>query len=143
MGTTIPGNGLQERLHGIQRAVHRPSTGTVGKIEGKILQVYDHDTITADNVPQELCLAIIRKPGRMYCECKLANNRIVYLPLKESPEHIYAIYGDAKLIEGRPCYVVYYDNNIHLGEVVIAAQEGTALRDTKNSTNVFDIGGIF
>ena len=140
---TISGSALQDHLHKINRQVHRPSFGVAGKIEGTIQKVYDRDTIPGATIPNELCLALLRKPGRIYCECKLANGMTVYLPLKESPELIYAIYGDAQLIEGRPCHVLYYDRNVHLGEIVIAGDEYNALKETKNGSNVLDIGGIF
>jgi hypothetical protein len=140
---TIPGNALQDHLHKTARQIHKPSFGTSGKMEGVIRKVYDRDTITQDNIPNELCLALLRKPGRLYCKCELVNGLVVYLPFKDSPELIYAIYGDAQLIEGRPCHVLYYDRNVRAGEVVVAPDEYNALKETKNVSNVLDIGGIF
>jgi hypothetical protein len=140
---TVPGNALQDHMRNQQKVIKRPSFGMRGTRRGILIKVYDRDTLDGAEVPGELARAIARRPGRLYGQVKLPGGEMLYLPFLLSPEIIYSVYGDSKLIEGRAVNVVFYDRNIHLGEIDLIPQENMSLRDTKNTTNVFDIGGIF
>jgi hypothetical protein len=140
---TVPGNSLQESFRNQQKMAKRPSYGMRGKRRATILKVYDRDTIPDTGVPGELARLISTKPGRVYGQVKLNTGEILYLPFQLTPEFLYSVYGDSKLIEGRPANVVFYDRRIHMGEIVIIGDESKPLKETKDSTAVFDIGSIF
>lgn len=139
---TVPGNALQEQMRGQQKIIKRPSFGVEGVRRGVLLKVYDRDTLEEIGVPGQLARPISLRPGRLYGQVKLESGEILYLPFKWTPEIIYSVYGDSKLIEGRAVNVVFYDD-IHHGKIDILGEETKSLKDTKNSTNIFDIGGIF
>ncbi len=139
---TVPGNALQDHMRNQQKIIKRPSFGVRGSRRGILVKVYDRDTIEGSEVPGELSKAISMRPGRLYGQVKLISGDTYYLAFALSPEVIYSTYGDSKLIEGRAINVVFYDRNIHLGEIDLIPQDTVALRDTFTTTNVFDIGDI-
>lgn len=140
---TVPGNALQQNQQNHMKMQKRPVFGMRGHRRATILKVYDRDTIPDIGVPGELARLISTKPGRVYGQVKLNTGEILYLPFQLSPEFLYSIYGDSKLIEGRMANVVFYDRRIHMGEIVILSDERKPLKETKDSTSVFDIGSIF
>lgn len=140
---TVPGNALQEHHKNLSKLIRKPSYGVKSIRPGTVVKVFDQDTLDTGTVPGELSRLLITKPGRIYGQVKLDTGELIYLPFQGNPEMIYAIYGDSKMIEGRAVHIVFYDRRVKFGEIVIAPEERKVLTDTKYSTNVFDIGGIF
>ena len=140
--STVPGNALQDKFSRLNQQARRPAYGMLGVVSGLLLKVYDRDTLQGAEVPGELARAIKKRPGVLYGQVKLESGKLLYLPFKQSPELIYAIHGNSKLIEGQKINVLCYDRNVHLGEIVFVA-DTRSLQDTSTTTNVFDIGGIF
>jgi hypothetical protein len=140
---TIPGNILQLNQQNQMKMMKRPSFGMRGHRRATIIKVYDRDTLDDSEIPGELARALATKPGRIYGQVKLTTGETLYLAFALSPELIYTIFGDSKLIEGRAANVVFYDRNVHAGEIEILPEEKKALRNTKDSTDIFDIGSIF
>lgn len=141
--STIPGNALQDKLSRLHNANKRPAYGIIHKAFGTIIEVYDSTTLASRQLPGELAEIYMKNPGRLFGRIKLANGKSYYLPFKESAEMIYSTYGDSSFIEGRIGYIVYYDHNIHYGELMISGDNKTALQDTEVSTTIYDIGEIF
>lgn len=141
---TVPGNQFQQRMAQVAREIKKPSYGVLGSTLGTVVKVYGRESIEDGNLPREVNLLISRHPGRLYAKVQIAGSkRELYLPFRDSPELLYTVYGDAKLIEGRTVDILYYDRNVHLGELVVSGNKKGAIRDTTSSTNVFDIGSIF
>ena len=139
---TVPENKLQVELRKITKSLKKPSWGILSKVTAILTKVYDRDSIQNDELPAELATQVINHPGKLYGEATFATGKKLYLPFRDSPELIYSLYGDAKMIVGRSIVILYYDRNIQLGEISLLETK-TALQDTSSTTTVFDISGIF
>ncbi len=139
---TVPGNALQDRFHQQARFIKKPGYGVRQKKQGLLIKLYDQDTIEGAPISGALKRALKNIPGRLYGGVKVGD-KLLHLPFSESPEIIYAIYGDSIMLEGRTVTISYYDGNINTGEIEMGSGKADTLANLENSTQVYDIGGIF
>ena len=140
---TIPNSAQQDRFKHYDKLTRAQPYGNQSQKYGTVLKVFDREYFEENDPPLELSYLLQKKPGKLYAQIKLDSKAIYFLPFRDSVDLIYSVYGDALMIEGRRISVVYFDNNIYNGEIVILSDESNAIRETKDSSNVFDIGGIF
>jgi hypothetical protein len=134
---------LQSRLKDIERDRLAPDPFAVLEVSCVIQRVYDSDTLNETGISSELASLIIANPGWLFAKVGLYNNTTtLILPFRDSEELIYTIYGNRVLLEGRPATIVYSNQDIQNGFIVLQRSLTKPHVKLSQSSKTFDISGI-
>lgn len=142
MSTTIPNNVLQRTISENRRDQRRNTNNVLNSIEGILLEIYDGDNPGLD-LPKVKSLRKKNK-NRLIGFVETSTKERFYLFFRQSPGHIYSLYGDRNLLKGCRIRIYYYNQDVSQGEIeIINGTSDDELGETIISTTVWNIGGIF
>lgn len=134
---------LQSKFKDIERDRLAPDPYAVLETSCLIQKVYDSETLNETGVSDELASLIIANPGWLFARVSIFNNKTtLILPFRDSEELIYTIYGNGVLLEGRPATIVYSNQDIQNGFIVLQRSLTKPHVKLSQTSKTFDISGI-
>lgn len=134
-------NALQKRITENAKENFRPNRDTEQQVSAVLLRIYDQQS-SLDSLPQEVRDVLTSNPHLVYGMIRTYTGKDFLLPFKETAEHIYAIYGNAKNLEAWKVRILFRNNNIKTGQIVPVSNGQPSLLDPEGASSVGDIGGI-
>jgi hypothetical protein len=139
----VPRNKLQRQLSHSHHESLAPDPFATLEAPCTILKVYDAETIESEGVSAELADLLYNFPGLLFAQVQMQDNRTQFiLPFKEPAEHIYTIYGNYVLLEGRSATICYINQDPQSGSIVMRRLPRTRHLPLNQLGRVYDIGAI-
>jgi hypothetical protein len=128
----------ERRISEIERLKFSGQTGEIRYVKCKILMVYDH----ASDPPDALREKRVTHPGVIYADV-IASDRSRYtLPLVQSAEEVYSLYGNSELLVGALGKIEYKDNAISEGRIRLVSNPYAKVESYEDTNFVASISDI-
>jgi hypothetical protein len=143
---TVPKNSYQGRMHEQYHRALAPSSGELHSATGRVLLVFDSETIVAltENgelkAPEPFKSEIENAPGLLFALVATPSGKVYCLPFKETLDTILSTYGNSIQIEGRNVNIEYTNLDIQNGRLTLQRNHSQPQIDSLQATNTLDIG---
>ena len=141
--SVVPRNKLQQRFANNTLEHLAPDPFVRMSAPCTILQVYDAETLAEEGVPTELGGLIDTHPGWLFAKVLGRDGQTtMILPFQEPEEHIYFMYGNRVLLEGRAATIQYVNQDSQSGFISLQRNHNEVHLPLIALAQVYDIGKI-
>lgn len=119
--STVPRNKLQQNIANQTQEAFAPDPFGVMQAVCRIVTVYDSETLGEVEISDPgLAGALFTNPGWLHAEVEIVDTGEMYvLPFEDPEDLIYLVYGNRVLLEGRLATIVYVNQDVQNGSIVL------------------------
>lgn len=107
----------------------------------RVVQSYDAESL-GSVIPKNVEEKLMNNPGMVWATCQTIDGANLVLPFKDTPDHLYSVYGNTMNMQGILCRIHFTGKNPSAGKLTPFHYTKNKLINSDAAADVADIGGV-